>query len=240
MKPFTLFLLILLSISVGAQIKGSLWDVDGIHNTPGFTKEYRDSVYEIVYTGLNYKGVPKKTFAYYATPGSLSGRAELDKNLSKATMPLLFVNGTNDPAFFLDSYIKTYQLAKKKQLSLQIGLKHGYYTEGMGYEIREPYFFIDHYLKRAPGLPVFSNEKRSRDGSLKATLQYNVPIEKAWLHYTTDTTGNLLERKWEKKELLIRRNKIKSGMPPTGSVMWYLHVVDKQGLQSSGKIHVSG
>lgn len=398
LKRSIVLLLTLSALAVQAQIKGSLWDVEGINNVPVFTKAYRDSVYEIIYTGLNYKGVPKKTFAYYATPGSLSGRPELDKNLpavilvhggggtafigwvkrwakmgyaalamdgrgnrpdgthiadgfqeegkgtpiytitksvndqwmfqavadivlahnlirsfpevdsnrtalagiswgavltiitagidhrfkaavpiygcgffptspmlgeglsalpvpdraswlqqydpahyvSKATMPLLFLNGTNDPAFFLDSYIKTYQLARYRQLSLQIGLKHGHYTEGMGYEIREPYFFIDHYLKGSSGLPTFTHERAWANGVLQAKIGHDTPIEKAWLHYTKDTTANLLKRTWEKKEIILRGDKLKSGAPPTGSVMWYLHVMDTRGLQSSGKIHMRG
>lgn len=389
--------LILLSISTQAQIKGSLWDVDGINATPTFSKKYRDSVFEIIYSGLNYKGVPKKTFAYYATPGSLNGHPESDQNLpvvilvhggggtayiewvkhwarlgyaalamdgrgnrpdgqhiqdgfqenakgtpiytitksindqwmfqavadillahnlvrsfkevdinrtalvgiswgavltlitsgldhrfkaavpiygcgffptsialgqglnelspqdratwlqqydpshyiSKAPMPLLFLNGTNDGAFYLDSYIKTYQLAHKKQLCIKIGLQHGHYGKGVGYEIREPYFFIDQYLKGNAGLTTFVHEKQLRDGSIKASLKYKVPIEKAWLHYTKDTASNLFERSWLKKEIVIHKNKIKSGVPPTGAVMWYLHVADKRGLESSGKVYTS-
>lgn len=395
-KRYITLCLILVSLSVQAQIKGSLWDVDGIDAVPIFSKNYRDSVYEIIYSGLDYKGRSKKTFAYYATPGSLNGRPELDKNLpvvilvhggggtafigwvkqwamrgyaalamdtrgnrpdgthiqdgfqegangtpiytitkniydqwmfqavadillahnlvrsfhevdssrtalagiswgavltlitsgidhrfkvavpiygcgffptslvlgeglnalspkdrfawlqqydpshytAKAPMPLLFVNGTNDHAFYLDSYIKTYELAHKKQLSLQIGLKHGHYTQGMGYEISEPYFFIDHYLKGDPGLAAFIQEKKSRIGSVKASVQYQVPIETAWLHYTRDSTSNWIDRRWEKKALVIkRRNRIKSGVLPDGTAMCYLHVIDKRGLQSSGKIY---
>lgn len=387
-------LLFLYSSGVYAQIRGSLWDVQGINDVPAFTRECRDSVYEIIYTGLKYKGKPKKTFAYYATPASLGiqtaankklpavilvhggggtafigwvkkwarmgyaalamdGRgnrpdgthiengfdetpqgtpiytitpglneqwmfqavadiilannllrsfAEIDSSrialtgiswgavltiiaagvdhrfkaavpiygcgyfptspslgkgldalpahdrhtwlkqydpihyVNKAPMPLLFVNGTNDPAFFIDSYIKTYEKAKKKQLSLQIGLKHGHYTEGMGYEIREPYFFIDHFINGKPGLAVFKNQKVSSNGTVRAELKQGANITKAWLQYTTDTTINFLERKWLTKEIIPEGKKLRSQLPP-GTTIACLNVMDNRGLQSSGPVY---
>lgn len=398
LKIAFVFLLFSFSFFVQAQIKGSLWDVSGVLDTPGFTKEYRDSVYEIVYTGLSYKGKPKKTFAYYATPAGLTGGKDAPGSLpavvlvhggggtafigwvkewarmgyaaiamdgrgnkpdgthipdgflengngtpiytitpaiqdqwmfqavadiiiahnlirsfpevdtgktavagiswgavltlitagidhrfkaaapiygcgffptspslgqglnalsakdrdtwlrqydpahyvAGAPMPILFVNGTNDPAFYLDSYIKTCDLAATKQLSLQIGLKHGHYTTGMGYEIREPYYFIDHYLRKKPGLAFFSREKQKRDGTLTIKCKSEAPVEKAWFNYTTDTTEDLLTRKWQRTGVSYKNGKIHTPKPPGDAVMWFISVTDKRGLQSSGEIHQAG
>ncbi|MBE9600204.1 S9 family peptidase [Pedobacter sp. MC2016-24] len=44
--------------------------------------------------------------------------------LAKAKMPMLFINGTNDGHFFLNSYAKTYNLVKNRNLSVKIGLKN--------------------------------------------------------------------------------------------------------------------
>ncbi len=382
-------------VTVSAQIKGSLWEVPGIYSTPAYSKTLRDSVYEIIYSGVDYKGSPKKTFAYYATPGSLSGKpdkpgslpvvvlvhggggtafigwaikwarlgyaalamdtrgnypdghhlpggfdegqhgtpiydvspalqeqwffqaiadilmahnlvrsfSETDSSrtglvgiswgavlslvaagldhrfksvapiygcgffptspslgqglevlssehrdtwirqydpahyVATAPMPILMLNGTNDPAFFLDSYMRTCSLIRHKQLSIQIGLQHGHYSNRMGYDIEEPYAFIGQYLQKGNGLLIFTKEQQERDGAIKARLRFKKTPERVVLNYTTDTSSNLQERKWQSKAVGIKGSLIYSGKIPVGARMWYFSVTDAAGLQSSGTIY---
>src|ERR1700748_589084 len=77
----TLLLVLLIATSVKAQIKGTLWDVKGIHDVPKYKVMSTDSAIGLIYHGLPYKGQPQNVYAYYATPGTLSGDRSKDKNL---------------------------------------------------------------------------------------------------------------------------------------------------------------
>jgi pimeloyl-ACP methyl ester carboxylesterase len=62
-----------------AQTKGSLWNVKGIHDTPKYRVISSDSVIGIIYEGLPYKNHSQSVFAYYSTPGIISGDKSKDK-----------------------------------------------------------------------------------------------------------------------------------------------------------------
>jgi hypothetical protein len=86
-----------LIVQIGfGQIKGSLWDVEGIYKVPHYNAIQRDGVLEIIYEGLPYKGHNKKTFAYYATPGILQGDISLDKHLPAVVL----AHGGGGTAFY--------------------------------------------------------------------------------------------------------------------------------------------
>jgi hypothetical protein len=132
----------------------------------------------------------------------------------------------------------TADMVKHKQLSIQPGLQHGHYTNGMGYEIQEHYAFIDHHLKNTKGLVQFTNEKREGN-EIIATIKYKTPPVSARLMYTTDTLADEIKRKWEYKPISLKGNKMRSGAIPSSAVMYYLSVTQKNGLQSSGNIYSS-
>lgn len=149
--------------------------------------------------------------------------------LSNAKMPMLFVNGTNDSHFFLDSYAKTYTQVKNKSLSVKIGLKHNH-SYGWGNE--EIYYFINSHLNDATPLPSFGPVKIQKN-AVTAKIKTQLPIVKAYLNYTTDTAGLLKDRKWERHEINIKDNQVSLPLLPAGLTIWYLSVTDKRGLQVS-------
>jgi dienelactone hydrolase len=368
-----------------AQIKGAIWDTKDIYKTPDYKILTADSAIGIVYQGLNYKGHLKNVFAYYASPGTLSGDRSKDKNLpavvlvhggggtafktwamlwakkgyaaiamdlrgndgykkhisggfeepdgltpyftitsdlneqwmyqavadvilahnlirsfkevdsnrtaltgiswggiiscslagiddrykavvpvygcgylfensgmkkdldklgdaakaswsqqydpssyiGKAKMPILFINGTNDSHFFLDSYAKTYSLVKDRNLSIKIGLRHNH-SYGWGNE--EIYHFINSYLNKTERLPKLGTPQIKRN-SIEVGIKAVIPVEKAYLNYTKDTTATLKDRKWESQEVPIKNNRISSPLAPYGSTIWYFTIIDKRGLQ---------
>ena len=59
------------------------WNLTELSKAPKY--EWVDStgpVRSLLYAGEEYQGKPTRIFAYYATPGSISGDASHDKNLS--------------------------------------------------------------------------------------------------------------------------------------------------------------
>ncbi|MFI3267958.1 MAG: hypothetical protein R3Y51_04480, partial [Rikenellaceae bacterium] len=60
----------------------SPWSMERLSQTPSYeVVSEENGVQGIIYKSVDYKGHSKDVFAYYATPGTLSGDKSLDKNL---------------------------------------------------------------------------------------------------------------------------------------------------------------
>src|SRR5690606_8389325 len=77
--------------------------------------------------------------------------------IAKAAMPLLFVNGTNDPYFELDSYARTYRLVRKRQLCIKAGMAHGHKS---GWASAEIACFVNSVLNDTLPLPAIGQPLR--------------------------------------------------------------------------------
>lgn len=152
--------------------------------------------------------------------------------LKKAKMPMLFVNGTNDSHFYLDSYAKTYSSVKNRNLSVKIGLKHNH---SYGWANKEIFTFIDSYLNNTAPLPVMQAPKFSGK-KITAGFKAVVPVDKAYLNYTTDASALLKDKKWERIELKTENNKITLPDLPAGTRIWYLSVTDSREMEVSGDL----
>src|SRR6266478_560879 len=84
---------------------------------------------------------------------------EPSRYLGRARMPVLFVNGTNDFAYPLDSYQKSYRLVKNRALCVTVNLPHGH---GEGWAPVEIGLFVDQHLRGAK--PLAKTESVKRDG----------------------------------------------------------------------------
>lgn len=151
--------------------------------------------------------------------------------IARAKIPVLFVNGTNDGHFFLDSYAKTYQLVSNKNLSVKIGLRHNH-SYGWGNE--EIYYFINSYLNKTEPLLKIAAPK-IKGNQIIAAISGRVPAVKAYLNYTRDTVSEWKDRKWESMEVKLKGRQILA-VPVPGAAVWYLSVTDKRGLQVSGTL----
>lgn len=76
-------------------IKHTIWDVPGIYRTPAYEVISRDSAVGLIYTGLPYHGHRQAVFAYYATPGMVTGNKKADNGLPA----IVLVHGGGGRAF---------------------------------------------------------------------------------------------------------------------------------------------
>ena len=107
--------------------------------------------------------------------------------------PILFVNGTNDFAYPLGSYRKSYRLVRgPRTLSVQVRMPHGH---PQGWAPKEIGLFVDSVLKGGEPLPRLGDLSIA-GGHASATIDPEVPIASAQLHYTTDT-GPWQKRDWK-------------------------------------------
>jgi dienelactone hydrolase len=72
-----------------------IWDLSLLMKSPKMKwLKHEDPVCSLEYQGLPYKGKKTRVFAYYATPGSISGNPGSDKNLPG----VILIHGGNDHA----------------------------------------------------------------------------------------------------------------------------------------------
>ena len=155
--------------------------------------------------------------------------------LPRVTMPMLWVDGTNDQFYPMDSLRKSYLLPKgPRTLSMHVRLGHGY-TEGEPPE--EIHAFADYYLKGRPSLANVNEVKR--DGNA-VTMKYKAvtPETKALLNYTLDL-GQWNKRVWADApaELDAKKHEVKATLP-TGVTAFYLDLIDDKGLIVSSALQV--
>ena len=144
------------------------------------------------------------------------------KYLPNCTIPMLWVNGTNDVAGTLDFYQKGYRRVRgPRTLCVTVGMLH---SHPHGWAPKEIGIFVDSMLRN--GQPLARFEKIERQGrQVTATLQASVPVKQAALHYTTDT-GDWKQRKWQSVPAKIEGNRITAELPTDKGIAWFLTATD--------------
>jgi hypothetical protein len=151
--------------------------------------------------------------------------------IGSAEMPVFFVNGTNDFAYPLDSYSKTYGLVKgKRNLRITVNMPHGHQQ---GWAPKEIGLFIDQYLKSSIPLPTIVKTQLTNE-KLRARIKSKIDCVSAKLHYTTGT-GPINKLEWQSISAHIQDGFIDSSSPPDGARIWFLTVTDKRGATVSSE-----
>jgi dienelactone hydrolase len=147
--------------------------------------------------------------------------------LSGVKCPILFLNGSSDFAYPLDSYQKSYRQVKGPVgLSVKINLPHGHiWTFG------EVDGFVDSVLKKGASLPTLEPMKIS-DGQATATFAAKVPVTKAELNYTSDT-GEWQKRLWQTVPAEMVGDQVRARLPLERPLVFYLSVTDRRDMTVS-------
>jgi dienelactone hydrolase len=141
--------------------------------------------------------------------------------LGQAAMPMLFVNGTNDFAYPLDSYQKSYRLVKDHTLCVTVNMPHGH---RQGWAPVEIGLFVDQHLRGDK--PLVKVESCKRKGEhVEVKFHAEVPVVSAAFHFTTDT-GPWKERKWQSKPLEVKDTTIRAELPTGRPLVYFLTLTD--------------
>ncbi len=122
------------------------------------------------------------------------------KYLGQAKMPMLFVNGTNDFAYPLDSYQKSYRLAKSRNLCVKVNMPHGH---PQGWAPVEIGLFIDQHVRGGKALFRFDDpgvRMEEKDGTIRLAILQPLGIKSVAAHWTNDTKNPWQKRKWESRQ----------------------------------------
>jgi hypothetical protein len=138
-------------------------------------------------------------------------------------MPVLFVNGTNDFAYPLDSYRKTYRLVKDRQLCVKVNLPHGHPAGWAPVEIG---LFVDQHLRG--GTPLARVVAVKRDGPMvEVRFRSAVPVTGAALHFTADT-GPWSKRKWQTQPARIDGDHVVADRLAARPLVYFVTVTDRR------------
>jgi dienelactone hydrolase len=147
--------------------------------------------------------------------------------LSGANCPMLFLNGSNDFAYPLDSYQKSYLAVQGPMtVSVKVRLPHGHI-----WTFNEVDCFVDSVLKDGEPLPRLKPMKIT-DGAATAALAAKVPVTKAELNYTSDT-GEWQKRLWKTVQAEMVKGKVTARLPLERPLVCYLSVTDERDVTVS-------
>lgn len=156
--------------------------------------------------------------------------------LGRARAPMLWVTGTNDFAYPMDSLQKSYRLSPApRTLSIRVRMPHGH--GGPGENPEEIRALAESLLREGP--PLTRVKASGRDGANAWVEAESVaPVERVELNYTRDT-GKWQDRNWETLpaawDAAAGRG---SAVLPEGTVVYYFNLVDERGLVVSSEHEV--
>jgi dienelactone hydrolase len=151
------------------------------------------------------------------------------RHLGNAKMPVLFVNGTNDSAYPLDSYQKSYRLVKDRALCVRVRMPHGH---PQGWAPVEIGLFVDQHLNKGKPLPVVDSQKRTGK-MVEVKFRSSTPVTAAALHYTTDA-GAWKDRNWQTVSAAVEGNTIRAELPDARPLVYFVTLTDdRQAVASS-------
>lgn len=144
--------------------------------------------------------------------------------------PILFVNGTTDFAYPMDSYQKTYRLVPEKwrHVSMAVNRPHGHI-----WTFPEVDEFVASVLRGGPALPRIGAAS-VKDGLLVAPVDRIAGIRDVSLCYTTDS-GPWQKRKWEKVPARAEQGKLVGDLPTSRPVVAFLALKDTNGCHVSSE-----
>lgn len=150
--------------------------------------------------------------------------------LVRCRVPILFVNGTGDIHYPLDSYQKSFDMVpdSKKQMRIEVNMRHGHPP---GWAPQEIGLFIDSFCRDGqplpePGQPVIDGER------VRLKFTSAVSVKSAQLHFTTDA-GLRSQRKWQSVDATVSKGEVIAPKPPAGANTWFLTLTDERGAMVS-------
>jgi dienelactone hydrolase len=156
---------------------------------------------------------------------------EPSQYLPHVSMPVLFVNGTNDFAYPLDSYMKSFDAvpdAVLKQFCITVNMPH---SHPAGWAPPEIGAFIDHVLLGKPGLARLG-EIKTEGNVLRVAYTGDQALQRVQLHYTTGSEA-INMRAWESHDGTVAADYVETPAPPENATAYFITVTDDRGAVTS-------
>jgi hypothetical protein len=157
--------------------------------------------------------------------------------LPHAKMPFLWVTGSNDFAYPMDSLQKSYCALKVPHtLCVRLRMPHGHGAAGEN--PAEILAFADSVTRGGQPLPAFTRAAREGRTVRAAFVANGRTVARAELNSTTHT-GRWQERVWQADPVAVKRSESGDGTLeaelPEGSTVWYFNLFTDDGLCVSSR-----
>lgn len=153
------------------------------------------------------------------------------QHVGRAACPIMFLNGTNDFAYPLDSYRKTIEQVNPEQVTtaIHVNLPHGHiWTFGVVDA------FVDSVLRQGEPLPRIGEPRVSDDIAWARVPEHADGISGVKLHYSVDS-GVWQKRGWQAVDgkWNAEAKRIEAQLPEQRPLTFFLQVTDGHGLKTS-------
>ncbi len=154
-------------------------------------------------------------------------------HLGKCTVPTLWVNGTHDKHYVLDSYAKSYGIVSgPRTIRIEPRMRHGHQP---GWEPKEIGIFVDSLLIGGTPLPQVGEMTVNDAGTVTVAYESEIPLKAAVLHYTSDE-GLRTERKWRTDPAVIGEGKVIAKGLPESANTWIMTLTDERDAMVSSEV----
>jgi dienelactone hydrolase len=152
--------------------------------------------------------------------------------LARCRVPILWVNGTSDVHYPLDSYQKSFDVVPgRKQMRIEVKMPHGHPP---GWAPKEIGLFIDSFC--LDGQPLAVPGKITTTGDeVRLAFESAVPVKSATLHYTTDI-GLRSKREWKNLTAQIGQGVVTAPKPPADANTWFIALTDERGAMVTSTV----
>lgn len=152
--------------------------------------------------------------------------------LPDAHMPVFYINGARDGAFWLASSEKSYGITPGlRNLRFTVNMAHSQHEGSAPPEIA---LFIDEHLNHGVPLPVIQSPQ-IQGTSAVAPVRAETRLISATLCYTSDTAANP-KRQWHEQPASIEHDRLVAAAPPSDALVWFLTVTDDRGATVSSPL----
>jgi hypothetical protein len=150
--------------------------------------------------------------------------------LAGVCRPILFVNGTTDFAYPLDSYQKSYWLvpAKWRHISVAVGRPHGHI-----WTFPEVDAFVDSVLAAQPPLMRVSRLRVAGD-QVAVRVDGDSVLKEIFLCYTTNS-GSWQKRTWQSVPAKVEQRRISAELPTSRPLVAFFAFQDQEGRRISSE-----
>lgn len=155
--------------------------------------------------------------------------------LSRCKIPVLWMNGTHDFAYPLDSYRKSYQaMPGPRTLCVTVRMPHSHEA---GWARPEIAWFVDAVLrnrKQVTGSLARVSLPSVQDGQARLLYDSEQAVSRAELHWTADLGQPWQKRGWTTEPArVLDLHRIEADLPPRRPLVWFLTLTDTRGAVTS-------
>ncbi len=157
-------------------------------------------------------------------------------HLPRCSVPIFFVNGTNDAHYWLNSYMKSFNVVTQapKNIRIEVKMPHGH---EVGWKPLEIGLFIDSKLgvNGENPLPVIKDLPSVASEKATARVQHQTALTKAAFVYA-QPGGDVNKREWTTVPAEIKGDDLSASAPPAGTDMYFFTVTDERGAMVSSPL----